>query len=269
MTTTPTARTGPRSAGDSTRNSDPNTGLRRAPVSGWLPATVRAVEPATSHGRLLRLEIPDWAGSRPGQHLDLRLTAADGYQAVRSYSIASFGPENTVEIGVDEYAGGEVSPYLVREARPGDQMEVRGPIGRYFVWLPDQPDAVQLVAGGSGVVPLLSIVRAHHAAGSTAPFRMLYSVRTAADAMFAAELAGLVDDHFALDWIHTRQAPPGGPRPAGRISAADLQRSALPPAADPLIYVCGPTGFVELVATDLIGLGHRPERIRTERFGGA
>ena len=264
----PATLSGP-SAAQSTRDPLTSATRRQAPVSGWLPATVAEVEPATSHGRLLRLDIPGWPGSRPGQHLDLRLTAADGYQAVRSYSIASFGPVETVEIGVDEFAGGEVSPYLVREARPGDQLEVRGPIGRYFVWSAEQTDAVQLVAGGSGVVPLLSIVRAHHAAGSSAPFRLLYSVRAAADAMFAGELAGLVDDHFALDWIHTREAPVGGTRPAGRISAADLQQAAFPPADDPLIYVCGPTGFVELVATDLIGLGHRPERIRTERFGGA
>ncbi len=238
-------------------------------VSTWLPAAVLSSEPATSHGRLLTLEVPGWPGSSPGQHLDLRLTAEDGYQAVRSYSMSSFGDGPRVEIGVDEFPDGEVSPYLVREARPGDQLEVRGPIGRYFVWSAEQTTPVQLIAGGSGVVPLVAILRAHHDSGSTAPFRMLYSVRTEADAMFATTLIGLVDAHFTLDWIHTREAPAGEPRPPGRISAADILDRAFPPSDEPLVYVCGPTGFVETVAEVLVGLGHQPARIRTERFGGA
>lgn len=239
-----------------------------ADAFGWRPATVVEVAPATEHGRLLRLAVPGWPGSRPGQHLDLRLTAEDGYQAVRSYSIASFGAGELVELGVDEYAGGEVSPYLVREARPGDQMEVRGPIGRYFVWSAEQTEPVQLIAGGSGIVPLLAIARAHRTSGSTAPFRLLYSVRTPADAMFADELAGLVGEHFRLDWIHTRVAP-AGTRAAGRVTAIDVLDLTIPAGEHPLTYVCGPTGFVETVAEILVGLGHRPDRVRTERFGGA
>jgi ferredoxin-NADP reductase len=242
-------------------------------VSGWLIATVDSVLVANDHARVIGLRVPGWPGNQAGQHLDLRLTAEDGYQAVRSYSIASYGPGEIVELGVDEYAEGEVSPYLVRETRPGDQVEVRGPIGRYFVWPPAQAatglsGAVQLIAGGSGIVPLMSIVRAHHAAGSGEPFRLLYSVRTPVDALYAGELPGLVDDHFRLDWVYTRQAPTGANRPPGRVDAATIAELTLPPDGEPLVYVCGPTGFVESVAGILVRRGHRADRIRTERFGG-
>ncbi|HEY5980878.1 MAG TPA: ferredoxin reductase [Microlunatus sp.] len=237
-------------------------------VSGWLVGTVVSVTAATEHARMIVLEVPGWPGNQPGQHLDLRLTADDGYQAVRSYSIASFGPGSLVELGVDEYAAGEVSPYLVREIRPGDLVEVRGPIGRYFVWSDTQTDPVQLIAGGSGIVPLMSIVRAHHGAAQPAPFRLLYSVRTPADALYADELAGLVDATFTLDWVYTRQAPAGTSRRAGRVDAATIDELAFSRDSDPLVYVCGPTGFVEAVASILVQRGHRADRIRTERFGG-
>ncbi len=237
-------------------------------VSAWLPASVVTVEPATDSGRLIRLQVPGWPGSEPGQHLDLRLTADDGYQAVRSYSISSFGPGESIEIGVDEFPDGEVSPYLVRDARPGDQLEVRGPIGRYFVWSPAQPEPVQLIAGGSGIVPLVSIVRAHHASASRAPFRLLHSVRTSADAMFATELRGLAGDRFEPEWIYTRRAPDGERRAPGRIDAGTLLERSFPAADAPLVYICGPTGFVEAVATIMVGLGHPSRQIRTERFGG-
>ncbi len=245
----------------------------RTPVSGWLVATVASVVSATAHARVITLRVPGWPGNQAGQHLDLRLTAEDGYQAVRSYSLASFGPGELVELGVDEYAEGEVSPYLVRETRPGDQVEVRGPIGRYFVWPParasDGPsEAVQLVAGGSGIVPLMSIIRAHHAAGRGEPFRLLYSVRTHADALYADELTALAGDELDLDWVYTREAPPGAVRPPGRVDAATLAEVTLPPDDEPLVYVCGPTGFVESVAGLLVRRGHRADRIRTERFGG-
>ena len=130
-------------------------------VSTWLVGTVRAVQQVNEHARVIMVDVPDWPGSMPGQHLDLRLTAEDGYQAVRSYSIASFGPGSLVELAVDEFPDGEVSPYLVREVRAGDLVEIRGPIGRYFVWSPAQTEPVQLIAGGSGIVPLMAIVRAH------------------------------------------------------------------------------------------------------------
>lgn len=244
----------------------------RAP-SGWLVGTVASVVAANDHARVIGLQVPGWPGNQAGQHLDLRLTAEDGYQAVRSYSIASYGPGELVELGVDEYAEGEVSPYLVRETRPGDQVEVRGPIGRYFVWPPapadpDGSDAVQLIAGGSGIVPLMSIVRAHHDAGRGERFRLLYSVRTETDALYAAELETLVGDDFTLDWVYTRRAPSGAARPPGRVDAAILAELTLPPDHEPLVYVCGPTGFVESVAGILVRRGHRADRIRTERFGG-
>lgn len=235
---------------------------------GWLVAKVVAVEVVNEHARAVTLDVPGWPGSAPGQHLDLRLTAEDGYQAVRSYSIASFGPGEQVEIGVDEFPEGEVSPYLVRDVRPGDLVEVRGPIGRYFVWSTAQTEPVQLVAGGSGIVPLISIVRAHHAADSAAPFRLLYSVRSAADAMYAEELGRLSGDTLVVDWVYTRTAPPGAPR-ARRVDAEILSARVLPVTDGPLVYVCGPTGFVETVAGTLVALGHDPGRIRTERFGGA
>ncbi len=240
----------------------------RSRVSDWLVAKVVSATAATDHARLIVLDVPGWPGNQPGQHLDLRLTADDGYQAVRSYSIASYGPEPVVELGVDEYVEGEVSPYLVREIRPGDLVEVRGPIGRYFVWSGTQLGPVQLIAGGSGIVPLMSIVRAHHATAEPEPMRLLYSVRTTADALYADELAGLVDSTFTLDWVHTRQAPAGTGRRVGRIDAATIAELALPPDVDPLVYVCGPTGFVETVASILVQRGHRADRIRTERFGG-
>ena len=238
-------------------------------VSGWLPATVRRTENTTSQGRILFLDVPDWRGNLPGQHLDVRLTAEDGYQAVRSYSMASYGPGTDVEIAVDEILDGEVSPYLVEDVLPGDQLEVRGPIGAYFVWREHDPTPTQLVAGGSGIVPLVAMIRAHRASASSAPFRLLYSVRAPGDALYATELGDAVGDAFSLTWVYTRLTPPDWPTPAGRVTPRTLAEHCLPPEQEPLVFVCGPTGFVEAVADALVGLGHDPGRVRTERFGGA
>ncbi|WP_310794928.1 ferredoxin reductase [Cnuibacter physcomitrellae] len=238
-------------------------------VSDWTTGTVSGGEKITPTGRILRLDVPSWPGNLPGQHLDLRLTADDGYQAVRSYSIASYGPGTTVELAVDELPDGEVSPYLVEDVQPGDQLEVRGPIGNYFVWREQQTEPVQLIAGGSGIVPLVSIVRAHQASSSAAPFRMIYSVRAPEDAYYAAELDSYSGDRFSLEWVYTRTTPAGWARPAGRIDRAVIEASALPASDDPTVYVCGPTGFVEAVARILVDLGHDPGRVKTERFGGA
>jgi ferredoxin-NADP reductase len=164
---------------------------------------------------------------------------------------------------------GEVSPYLVEDVQPGDQLEVRGPLGGYFIWRREQQEPVQLIAGGSGIVPLVAMARAHRDAGSTAPFRLLYSVRTPADAYYAAELAEGVGERFALDWIYTRTAPPGWPVPPGRIDSAAIERVTIPAAERPTVYVCGPTGFVESAASILVALGHEAARVKTERFGGA
>jgi ferredoxin-NADP reductase len=238
-------------------------------VAGWLVGTVAQAMRVTPQGRVLVLDVPEWPGNLAGQHLDLRLTAEDGYQAVRSYSIASFGHGTKVELAVDQVPDGEVSPYLVEDVEPGDMLEVRGPLGNFFVWRDSQTEPVQLIAGGSGIVPLVSIARAHRAAASPAKFRMLYSVRAPEDAYYASELSDLVDDTFALDWVYTRAAPAGFARTAGRITRADIEASTLPVADNPLVYVCGPTGFVETVARILVDLGHPAERIKTERFGGS
>ena len=238
-------------------------------VAGWLVATVARAMRVTPQGRVLVLDVPEWPGNLAGQHLDLRLTAEDGYQAVRSYSVASYGPSTHVELGVDKLPDGEVSPYLVDELIVGDQVELRGPLGGWFVWRPSELGPVQLIAGGSGAVPLVAMARAHAASGSAEEFRMIYSARAADDAFFTSELQSLEGEHFALDWIFTRTAPAGAARPAGRITLDDVARLALPASGNPMVFVCGPTGFVETVASFLVELGHDPARVKTERFGGA
>ncbi len=238
-------------------------------ASGWLAAHVAAVAPLTVHSRSLLLDVPGWPGNLAGQHLDVRLTAEDGYQAERSYSVASVGTGTTVELAVDEIVDGEVSPYLVRDIRPGDFLEVKGPLGAYFVWRGDEPAPVQLIAGGSGIVPLLAMVRAHAASANEAPFRLLYSTRSPADAMYADDLLRLSGPLLAIDWVYTRATPDGWPRPAGRVRLDELAQRCVPPEQRPLVYVCGPTAFVETVADALVQIGHAPQRVRTERFGGA
>lgn len=238
-------------------------------VGAWRPATLAAARPATAHARILTLHVPGWPGNLPGQHLDIRLTAGDGYQAERSYSIASSGPGEMVELGVDRVDDGEVSPYLVDVIEPGDMLEVKGPLGAYFVWDAGDRSPVQLIAGGSGIVPLLAMARARSALGGEAPFRLLYSVRSAADAMYRDEVAALADTGMAVDWRYTREAPGEWDGEVGRLTAAALAASAWPPAAAPIVFVCGPTGFVEATADLLVAAGHPPDRVRTERFGGS
>lgn len=239
-------------------------------VGGWRAARIVEATAATPHSRVLRVEVPGWPGSTAGQHVDVRLTAEDGYQAVRSYSMGSYGGGDTIELAVDEVEDGEVSPYLVEDVRPGDRLEVKGPLGGYFVWRPGESAPVQLIAGGSGVVPLVSIARARADAASDAPFRLLYSVRTPGDALYrdavdALAAAGTID----VTWVYTRQAPPGWTGPIGRLDDAALATAVWPVAHRPTCYVCGPTGFVEAVADALVRLGHSAVRIKTERFGGA
>ena len=240
-------------------------------TAAWRIATLAEGRPETRTARRLVLDIPGWPGNDAGQHLDVRLTAPDGYQATRSYSIASSGPSTRIELAVDRLPDGEVSPYLVDEIAPGDQLEVHGPLGGYFVWRPSaEPGrAVQLVAGGSGAVPLVAMARAHAAAGDAAPFRMLYSVRTPGDVFYRPELlAATTTASFRLDLVYTREAPADAGVPAGRLTRARLAEAAIPPSDAPRIFVCGPTGFVEQVAAWLQELGHEAGAIRTERFGG-
>jgi ferredoxin-NADP reductase len=227
-------------------------------TGGWFEATVLSAHMATPHGRLLTLGVPGWPGSVAGQHVDVRLTAEDGYQAVRSYSMATSGPSAQLELAVDRLPDGEVSPYLVDDIAPGDQVEVTGPIGGYFVWRPTQLEPVQLIAGGSGVVPLTAMARAHHDAGATSELRLLYSVRTPADAYFGDELTGL--PNLRLDWVYTATA--------GRLTAETVADAVLSADCSPTVYVCGSNGFVERATGLLARAGHDPRRVRTERYGG-
>nr|WP_269204977.1 ferredoxin reductase [Motilibacter aurantiacus] len=228
-----------------------------------------AVRQETPTARTLTLRVDGWAGHVPGQHVDVRLTAADGYTAVRSYSISSAPAEGELEITVDEVRGGEVSPYLVREIAAGDLVEVRGPLGGWFVWQPQSTRPLQLVAGGSGIAPLMSMARARAAAGGGAPTRLLYSVRRPDAVVFAAELAGLAAPGSGLEvsYAYTRAVPEGWPRPAGRVDAALLAEATWPAERAPDCFVCGPTGFVEATADLLVAAGHSASAIRTERFG--
>ncbi|MGW4199098.1 ferredoxin reductase [Streptomyces sp. NPDC005004] len=232
----------------------------------WSAAEVieRHAESATAAS--LTLDVPDWPGHQAGSHLDLRLTAEDGYSAQRSYSIASAPDDSLVGLTVQRVDDGEVSPYLVDEVMPGDLVEVRGPVGGWFVWQPEQSEPVLLVAGGSGLVPLISMIRARSAADSRAPFRLVYSLRTPADELFGTELRRPPP---GVDvWrVFTRSAPAPSRRPVGRLTPEDLVTHGWPPDFEPTVYVCGPTKFTETASAYLVGLGHVPERIRTERFG--
>jgi ferredoxin-NADP reductase len=239
--------------------------------TAWHVADVVGETFETPSARTLRLRIPGLHGHLAGQHVDVRLTAPDGYQAVRSYSIASALPGDELEITVEELADGEVSPYLVRGAAVGDQLEVRGPVGGWFVWRPGDDAPVQLIAGGSGVVPLMSMARAHAMAGSRAPFRLLYSVRTPASVYYKDELRMLGQNAaapFSVDYVFTREAPAGSSTPAGRLTADTLGRSILAASEMPLFYICGATAFVESVSDWLVAAGHDAARIKTERYGG-
>jgi len=239
----------------------------------WLVGSVAAVQPETATARRVVLDVPGWPGNDAGAHLDVRLTAPDGYQASRSYSIASSGPSERVVLAIDEIPTGEVSPFLTRELRAGDQLEVHGPLGAYFVWRPrgvgSTSGPVQLIGGGSGIVPLHAIARAAADAGRLADFRLLSSVRSPADQFFADELVALAEAGLRVDTVYTREAPAGWPVAPARLTRETLA-AAIPDAATiERSYVCGPTPFVEAVARWLIELGHAPGTIRTERFGSA
>jgi ferredoxin-NADP reductase len=229
-------------------------------VSSWSVGTVIGVQRQTPTGRSILLDVPGWAGNVAGQHLDVRLTAPDGYTATRSYSIASAGAGRRVELAVDRLPDGEVSPYLVDELQPDDQVEVRGPLGGWFVWRGTQTEPVQLIAGGSGVVPLIAMLRSHEAAASAAPIRLLYSVRGPDDVFFSDELDALTggDRGTPITRHYTRFAPEGWPTAPARLTREALEAAIIPASESPSVYVCGPTGFVEAVADWLVALGHDP-----------
>jgi ferredoxin-NADP reductase len=231
-------------------------------------ATVLEVASETPRAANLVLDLPQWRGHRPGQHVDVRLTADDGYQAQRSYSVASAPHEDRLVLTVERLDDGEVSPYLVDELRAGDPLELRGPIGGYFVW--DEPLGGPLlwVAGGSGIVPFRSMWRHRAAIGSAVPVRLLVSARSQPLLIYAEELQKVASDDVDVSVTLTREQPEGWQGHRGRIDAGLLAEVAWRPDEHPLVYVCGPTAFVETAADALVGLGHDPGRIRTERFGG-
>ena len=231
----------------------------------WQAATVTAVTQETPSVRTIELAVPEWPGHRAGQHLDVRLTAEDGYTAERSYSIAA-APGEPVAITVERLEGGEVSPYLTEELRAGDKLELRGPIGGYFVWEPGDGGPLMLLAGGSGVVPLRSILRHRRRSGSDVPARLLYSARTLPDVIYRGELDQGHDETQVI-YTLTRSQPPGWNGHTGRIDQALLTQAAWAAETNPLAFICGPTSFVETAAAGLVSLGYPPERVKTERFG--
>lgn len=235
----------------------------------WRVATLAEVHHETATARTLLLDVPGWPGHVPGQHVDVRLTDEDGYSTERSYSLSAPADGERIELTIQRVDDGEVSPYLADVYSVGDPIEIRGPVGGWFVWHPSHTAPVLLVGGGSGIVPLMAMVRARRLAKSRAPFRLIYSVRSPAEQYYAAELRRSVRDDGGLDvtTVFTRSAPDNWPRKPGRIGVADLERLGWPPQFEPTCYVCGPTGFVETVATNLVNLGHDPRRVRTERFG--
>jgi ferredoxin-NADP reductase len=233
----------------------------------WLLADVVDVVAETPRVRTIGFDLPDWPGHRAGQHVDVRLTAEDGYQAQRSYSIASAPHGTRVELTVERIDDGEVSPYLADELRPGDQIELRGPVGGYFVWEPAQGGPLLLVGGGSGIVPLMAMIRHRAAAGSDADTRLLYSSRGWDDIIYRDELERLNGDGLTVVHTLTRSQPPGWSGFARRVDAEMLAEVGPSPAERPRVYVCGPTPFVEAVAGALVHLGHEPRAVKTERFG--
>ena len=223
----------------------------------------------TPRVRSLTLDVPDWPRHLPGQHLDVRLTAEDGYQAQRSYSIARPVDGNRVTITVERLDDGEVSPYLTDVLEVGDRMELRGPIGGYFVWEPDRGGPLLLVAGGSGIAPLMAMLRERLRARSNVKVRMLLSWRSGEDVIYADELNAIARDATGVEITHTftRSAPDGWTGRTGRLERNALAALAWTPSERPLAYICGPTGLVEAVASALVELGHDPARVLTERFG--
>ena len=238
---------------------------RAAPLGrlSWLPGELVGGRDEVPGVRTLELSVPAWPGHRAGQHVDLRLTAEDGYQAVRSYSLAAPAADGRIQLTVERLEDGEVSPYLVDEFSPGDQLELRGPIGGYFVWDPSDPGPLMLIGGGSGIVPLAAMLRERAAIGSEVPVRLLYSARSQERLIYGGELGQLAEAFFAL----TREQPSGWAGYARRVDRAMLAETVWPAEDGAAIFVCGPTAFVESVAELLLDLGHPPDRIRTERFG--
>ena len=238
--------------------------------SVWQVAEVVGGVDENAAARTIRLRVEGLMGHLAGQHIDIRLTADDGYTAIRSYSVASAGTDEHLEITVAELPDGEVSPYLVRDLAVGDRLEIRGPVGGWFVWRPSSENPVQLIGGGSGVVPLMSMIRAHQASGNECLFRLLYSLKSPDTSLYRDELRRLDRESakLAVDYVYTRSTPEGWPSAPGRLTSSTLLASILPAEDNPDVFVCGQTVFVETVADWLVMAGYSAESIRTERFGG-
>ena len=244
--------------------------MARAALSGrltWQPAEVVDVLTETPRVKTIAFDVADWAGHRAGQHVDVRLTAEDGYQAERSYSIASAPNGTRLDLTVVRIADGEVSPYLADELRPGDRIELRGPVGGYFVWEPPQGGPLLLVAGGSGIAPLMAMIRLRAAAGSDVDTRLLFSSRGWDDIIYRDELERLNGNGLTVVHTLTSSQPPGWTGYARLVDAEMLAEVGPSPAERPRVYVCGPTPFAEAVTEALVHLGHAPQGIKTERFG--
>ena len=241
-----------------------------ATMIDWRIATLRATLDETPTVRSYTFEVPDWPGHRPGQHVDMRLTAEDGYSVQRSYSIASAsGADQVLDLTVERIENGEVSPFLHDVVVPGDRLELRGPIGGYFVWEPSLGGPLLLVAGGSGVVPLMAMIRQRQGTGAEIPTRLLFSSRHVEDIIYREELDRLVAGGDGLDVIHTltRSQPPGWTGYARRIDDRMLAEVLEPIGIEARVYICGPTALVETAANACVRLGFPPDRVRTERFG--
>lgn len=236
----------------------------------WREAEVISHTPETETSSTIGLRVDGFNGNLAGQHIDIRLTADDGYTAVRSYSVATAGMDGPLKITVDELANGEVSPYLVRGLAVGDRLEIRGPVGGWFVWRPTDTNPVQLIAGGSGIVPLMSMIRAHEVSDNPSQFRLLYSLKSPAVGFYREELLALNQESSKLtvDYVYTRQAPPRWPTTPKRLTAETLLARVLPAEVTPNTFVCGQTTFVEAVADWLLNAGYPAALIKTERFGG-
>jgi ferredoxin-NADP reductase len=246
--------------------------MARAAVLGrlnWRLGEIVEVVDETPRVRSIVVDVPDWPGHRAGQHVDIRLTAEDGYQAQRSYSIASAPEQPHVTLTVERLPDGEVSSYLVDELRTGDTIELRGPIGGYFVWEASMGGPLLLVAGGSGIVPLMAMLGHRTASGAKVAARLIYSARTLEDVIYREELDRLAAQANGAEIIYTftRSQPPGWKGYARRVDGQMLADVAWPPATQPTIFVCGPTSFVESVSRALVLLGHEPKQVKTERFG--
>jgi len=239
---------------------------RRLP---WQRASVRKIVVETPRVKSVLLHVTDWLGHRSGQHVDIRLTGEDGYQAQRSYSIASPPEDPLLALTVERVANGEVSPYLIDDLRTGDQFELRGPIGGYFVWTVADGGPLCLMAGGSGIAPLMAMLRHRERNANRAPAVLLYSSRSLEDIIYRQELDAMAEGDLGLRVVHTltREQPIGWTGHRGRIDRALLAAICFPAAQKPKIFVCGPTPFVEDVSRFLVELGHDPLTIKTERFG--